>query len=313
MLGINMANGWQLALPALAVFEAAARHGNFSRAARELGTTQPAVSHQIGWLEARLSCKLFRRLHRGVGLTAEGELLFAAASASRSAIERAQDEIRARGGRRPLGIATDYGFAGEWLIPRLADLAVAAPEIEVRITASHSPVDPGAEPADVAILLGDGAWTGREATLLFPETVSAVSAPSLFAGAPVSDLADLAGRRLLHLETPMRTPWLTWQGWFAAQGIARRPREGDFFFNTYSLVQQAAIAGQGFALGWHPLIDGAVAAGRLCRVLPARVETRMGYYLVEDADHPAPPALELFRDWLFSVTRASVGPTSSTG
>lgn len=308
MIGINMANGWRLALPALAVFEAAARHGNFSRAARELGTTQPAVSHHVGWLEGQLRCKLFRRLHRGVGLTSEGELLFAAASASRTAIERAQEEIRALGGRRVLKIATDYGFAGEWLIPRLADLAAVAPEVEVRIIASHSPVDPAAEAADVAILLGDGAWPGRAATLLFPETVSAVTGPSFLARAPVHDLADLAERRLLHLEAPIRTPWLTWQGWFAAHGIVRRPRERDFVFNTYSLVQQAAIAGQGIALGWHPLIDGAIVAGRLCRVLPTRVETRLGYYLVESPNRPAPPGLPRFRAWLFSVIQGNDEP-----
>ncbi|MGC8525791.1 LysR substrate-binding domain-containing protein [Acidiphilium sp.] len=300
---ISMANGnWRAALPALAVFEAAARHLNFSRAARELGATQPAVSHQVGWLEAHLGCRLFHRRHRGVSLTPEGQILFEAAAATRAAVERARDDIRALSGQRPLTVATDYGFAGDWLIPRLGAFAAAAPATELRIVASQFLADPLADPADVAILMGTGAWPGRAAHLLFRETVSAVASPALLR-VPAGP-ADLARMRLLHLEPRHPAPWLTWRGWFAAHGIDRPPRPGDATFDTYSLVQQAAIAGQGIALGWHPLIAGALETGRLACAAAPPVTTGLGYYLLEN---PArrPPGLAVFRDWLLAACRDS--------
>ena len=65
----------QLSFPPLAwlrAFEAAARRLSFTGAANEIGLTQAAVSQQIRLLESRLRVKLFRRMRRGVELTAEG-------------------------------------------------------------------------------------------------------------------------------------------------------------------------------------------------------------------------------------------------
>lgn len=306
MVDIRMANGnWRLTLPSLAVFEAAGRHLNFSGAARELGATQPAVSHHVAWLEAELGCLLFRRLHRGVSLTPEGRILFDAVGSSRQAIERALAEIHDRSGRKLINIATDYGFAGDWLIPRLAALPSSVSDVEVRIVASQSAIDPEAETADFVILLGSGQWPGCVSTLLFRETVHAVAGPHFLARqGPVRTIADLARLRLLHLESRDRCPWLTWTGWFADHGIALKSRQGDFFFNTYSLVQQAAIAGQGVALGWRPLIDHAIKTGLLVPVLDRPVATAMGYYLVEPANRPSPPAFARFRDWLLAECAA---------
>ncbi|HEX7390913.1 MAG TPA: LysR substrate-binding domain-containing protein [Acidiphilium sp.] len=300
MVGITMVDGtWRHALPSLAVFEAAGRCLNFSGAARELGATQPAVSHHVAWLEAELGCLLFRRLHRGVSLTPEGRILFDAIASSRHAIERALAEIHDRAGRKLINIATDYGFAGDWLVPRLASLPASVADVEVRIAASQSAIDPASETADFAVVLGAGQWPGRTATLLFPETVYAVASPHFLArSGKIGQPADLARLRLLHLESREPTPWLTWSGWFAGHDIPLKPRQGDFFFNTYSLVQQAAIAGQGVALGWWPLIDQAVRTGLLVPLLDRPVVTGMGYYLVEEANRPTPPGFVRFRDWL---------------
>ena len=303
MAPMHMANAhWRLSLPALATFEAAARLLNFSKAARELGTTQPAVSQQIAALEAELRCGLFHRQHRGVSLTPEGAILFEAASLSRAAIERAHSDIGSRKGRHVVSIATDYGFAGDWLIPQLSALSSALPGVEVRIIASQSATKSSPKSADFAIRMGSGAWPGHKATLLFRETVFAVASPHYLARhPPVRAARDLAELRLLHLESEERAPWLNWSGWLAQHALVRPAREGDFFFNTYSMVQQAAIAGQGVALGWRPLIDGAISAGCLVPVTAAPVCTDMGYYLVEDTSRPRPAALGRFRAWLLEA------------
>jgi putative choline sulfate-utilization transcription factor len=303
MASIRVANGsWRANLPALGAFEAAARHLNFSKAARELGATQPAVSHQISWLEAELGRALFRRLHRGVCLTAEGEILFAAVRLSRAALEQAEDQIRDHAGRRLITIATDYGFAGDWLTPQLASFAAVAPNVEVRIIASQTAAETGAEAADFAIRMGNGAWPGRGSTLLFRETVFAVASPALLGRLPpIRNASEVANLPLLHLESAHDAPWLTWSGWLAGHGVKRKPREGDCFFNTYSILQQAAIAGQGAALGWRPLIDAALATGRLVPVISTPVRTGMGYYLLEDTTREHPAAAQKFRAWLLDA------------
>ena len=302
MQNIKMANAsWRGTLPALAVFEAASRHLNFSRAARELGMTQPAVSQQIAWLEAELACPLFQRQHRGVELTPEGVILREAAVRSRNAIESAQAELRARSGQHLLTIATDYGFAGEWLIPQLGSLTEAALAVQVRIIASQSGAVPP-EATDFTIRLGTGAWPRRASTLLFRETVYAVASPAFLARhVPVESAAALAALPLLHLVSGEQSPWLNWQGWFDAHGITRTAAAGDFFFNTYSMVQQAALAGQGVALGWRPLADIAVQAGRLVPVLTLPVRSSAGYFLIEDPDRTCSAAASGFRDWLISL------------
>jgi putative choline sulfate-utilization transcription factor len=302
MASIHVANGnWRANLPSLAAFEAAARHLNFSKAARELGATQPAVSHQISSLEAELRCALFRRLHRGVCLTPEGEILFEAVKLSRAAIEHAESQIRAHAGRRLVSIATDYGFAGDWLTPQLASLAAAVPDVEVRIIASQAATESGAD-ADFAIRMGNGNWPGCSSTLLFRETVFAVASPALLGRLPqIGTAGEVAGLPLLHLESDASAPWLTWSGWLAGHGVRRKPRDGDFFFNTYSILQQAAIAGQGVALGWRPLIDNALTTGRLMPVISTPVCTDMGYYLVEDTTRPRAASAQKFRGWLLNA------------
>ena len=109
-------------LRTLLFFEAAGRLLSFSAAARELACTQSAVSHQIGWLEADLGTALFRRLHRGVALTPDGVRLY---EATREALDGIGDAVtRIRDGQRPgvLNVATDFGFASGWLLPRLGAL-----------------------------------------------------------------------------------------------------------------------------------------------------------------------------------------------
>ena len=296
---------WRGLLPTLPAFEAAARHQNFSRAARELGTTQPAVSQQIALLEATLSCRLFERRHRGVTLTAEGALLRDAAARSREALEAAQGEITARAGRWRLTLSTDYGFAGDWLIPQLASLAEAAPGLEVRIVASQSSETP-LEGADFAIRFGNGNWPRLAATLLFRETVYAVASPGFLARhAPVDNAAALTALPLLHLESGAASPWLNWSSWFAAHNLSRAAAAGDYFFNTYTMVQQAAIAGQGVALAWRPLVDLSIQGERLLPVFPAPVHSSAGYYLIEDPARRGAETHRVFRTWLLALCRQS--------
>lgn len=288
----------------LVIFEAAARRLNFSAAARALGTTQPAVSHRIGTLEAELGVDLFRRLRRGVALTPEGARLSEAVRQGLATIASATEEIRRGRSRRRFNIATDFGFAAYWLMPRLASLRAALPGREVRVITLQDEIDWRDEAVDAAIAFGPERVKGFRATPLFPEIVSPVCSPAFAAGRPaVERPSDLVGLPLLHLESARAGRWLNWAEWFGAHGLAGPAEDGGPVFNNYTMVVQAAAAGQGVALGWRPLVDDLVRAGQLVSLgLPVR--TGRGYVLLQPKTRTPDAAAAAFEGWL---TRGRVG------
>lgn len=307
-----MANNERLPpLQSLVFFESAARHLNFSAAARELGTTQPAVSHRIGQIEDELGVALFKRMHRGVSLTAEGIHLYEAVRQSLDAIKSAAGAIRARHARKVLTLATDFGFAAYWMMPRLAGLRRLLPDLEVRIVTSQDDFDIRGEPVDFAITFGNGHWDGCHAEMLFPETVVPVCSPAfLTAHAPIREPADLTRAPLLHVENVGPARWLRWADWFSFHGMIAAEQGNDVSFNNYTLVIQATIAGQGIALGWAPLIDDLIRNGQLVKALDRPVTTERGYFLLEPIPRRLTAASELFRPWIMGECRSGLNTVS---
>lgn len=291
----------------LLTFEAVARHRSFSRAARALGTSQPAASQRVLHLEAELGLALLRRLPRGVAPTEEGSRLLAALDEGFGRIEEALEGARAAAAGRAarLTVSTDFGFAAFWLLPRLGSLAATAPGIEVRVLTTQAEPDLGREPAvDLAIAFGDGRWPGCAAEPLLPEAVLPVAAPALLRPPPRTP-AELAALPLIHLEAaaPGRRRWLDWPAWLAAAGGDAAPPPGDgggrgLALDNYILVLQAAVAGQGVALGWRPLVDDLLATGQLVAALDREVRSGCGYHLVRPRGRSAGRAAALFEGWL---------------
>ncbi|MEJ8795160.1 LysR substrate-binding domain-containing protein [Trinickia caryophylli] len=289
-------------LQALSVFESAARLMSFTAAARELGSTQPAVSQRIVQLEVDLGAPLFERGHRGVTLTADGQRLYEAVRQSIAALRGAASEIRARRTKGALTILTDAGFATYWLVPRLMDLRRLLPDINVSVVTSQQTFDPRRDHADVAIAFGDGDWSPCTATRLFPEQVVAVCSAQFRAAHPhIAAPADLRAVPLLHVQPTEPERWLGWNGWFAAHGLSAPPDEQASTFNSYALVMHAALTHQGVALGWLPLVDELIATGQLVALFDEPVTTARGYFLVCPQARPEAPAAPAFRRWLFAA------------
>jgi putative choline sulfate-utilization transcription factor len=285
----------------LSAFESAARLASFTAAARELGSTQPAVSQRIVQLEEDLGAPLFERGHRGVTLTPEGALLYEAVRSGLDTIREATADIRSRRATGALTILTDAGFATYWLMPRLARLKASMPGVNVKIVTSQLGYDPHRDHADIAIAFGDGHWPPCTSTRLFAEAVTPVCSPAFRTQHPhVDTAANLAALPLLHVQPTEPERWLAWNSWFAAHGLAAPEESQGMMFNSYSLVVQAALMGQGVALGWTPLTDELIATGQLVRLLDTPVTTERGYYLVCPPARPAPAAVPLFRRWLFN-------------
>ncbi len=143
-----------LPLNAFRAFEASARHLSFTRAAIELNVTQAAVSHQVKSLEEQLNVVLFKRLPRGLMITAEGESLL---PVLRDSFDRMADAVeRFRGGhvREILTVGAVGTFAVGWLLPRLAAFRERHPFVEVRLSTNNNRVDLAAEGLDFAIRFG---------------------------------------------------------------------------------------------------------------------------------------------------------------
>ncbi|WP_323120109.1 choline sulfate utilization transcriptional regulator [Burkholderia alba] len=283
----------------LSVFESAARLASFTAAARELGSTQPAVSQRVVQLEEALGAPLFARGHRGVTLTEDGERLFEAVRHSLDTLRVATADIRTRRAHGTLTLVTDFGFATYWLMPRLTELKRVMPDVDVRVVTSQD-FDPQRDHADIAILFGEGVWPSCTSTRLFAEAVTPVCSPAFRAAhaSAVALPADLLRLPLLHVQPTDPERWLAWRGWFDAHGLDAPHGAHGLTFNSYALVIHAALMHQGVALGWAPLVDELIATGQLVELLDAPVVTPRGYFLVRPPARPEAPAVPVFRRWL---------------
>lgn len=285
----------------LLVFEAAARTGSFTRAARELNVQQPAVSAAIKQLESSLGVLLFVRAHRSVSLTHAGERLYNDVFAAFERIHQTAQMLAQQGAQRHVTLSASTAFAHYWMVPRLARFHAAHPGIDLRLQTSEREPELEAEGLSLGIRRGSGQWPGCESHLIAPEIISPIASPRLMSTAVnLKNIANLPNEKLIHLEEPIRER-PGWAEYFAHWKVPyTEPRTG-LRLNDYALVLQAAIAGEGFAFGWHHVTEHLVKQGLLVRRDRWAWETGKGFYLVWSATTPLTPEAEKVRDWLVSL------------
>ncbi|RDL48165.1 HTH-type transcriptional activator AmpR [Ensifer sp. M14] len=298
-----------LPLNALRAFEASARHLSFTRAAIELCVTQAAVSHQVKLLESRLNVTLFKRLPRGLMITAEGEALLPVLQDS---FDRMADMLeRFEGGhlREVLMIGAVGTFAVGWLLPRLADFQEKYPFIDIRLSTNNNRVDMAAEGLDYAIRFGSGSWHNIEATRLFEAPLSVLCVPEI--ADTLRRPADLLNHTLLRSYRADE-----WVNWFAAAGITYpAPLLKGVVFDSSLAMMEAAAQGIGVALA-PPLMFSRLLSNGTVRQ-PFDVYTSMGSYWLTRLRSRAPTlAMSAFNDWLMAAMEDSSlqsdGPAASS-
>ncbi len=288
----------------LFAFEAAARHGSFTRAAAELNVSQAAVSYAVKRLEAFLGVALFERHHRRVALTEAGQRFHRDVSIGLSHIAASARDLRRRdrGGHVTLSIST--AFATYWMLPRLARFRQAHPAIDLRLQTTDQDLDLAAEGIALGIRHGKGDWSDYESALFMAEEVHPVCSPGyLSAFGRIRAARELPRHTLIHLDEPYRKR-MGWSDWFAAAGIDSPWPEAGLRLNDYALVIHAALEGQGVALGWRHLTQGLVEQGHLVRPVSNAVRTGAGFYVVAPRAAPADADAAAVRDWLIAEARA---------
>ncbi|MEO0327111.1 MAG: LysR substrate-binding domain-containing protein [Pseudomonadota bacterium] len=264
----------------LMVFEAAARTGSFTLAARELNVQQPAVSAAIKQIEASLGVLLFKRSHKRVELTAAGGRLFSDVTGGFDQILQSAKGIHQRARKEHVTLSASTAFAYYWMVPRLADLHAMHPEIDLRLQTSDHEPDIDAEGLSLAIRRGNGTWRGCDSVLIAEEIIFPIASPSVMANSKdLSAVGALLQERLIHLEEPIRDR-PTWSQWFAHHGFSDQPPDAGLRLNDYALVLQAAIAGEGFAFGWEHVTRKLIEQGLLAGKPEWTWKTGKGFYLV---------------------------------
>jgi LysR family transcriptional regulator, glycine cleavage system transcriptional activator len=290
---------WQLPpLPAIRVFEAAARLGNFTRAAEELGMTQAAVSYQIKLLEERVGAPLFIRRARQVTLTETGAALAGRTTEAFSLLSEAYRAARS-GAAGELSVSTMQTFASNWLSERLGLFQQAHPEIVVTLDTTNRKIDLTKEDVDIGIRVGSGDWPGLTSHFLFRSDYAPMLSPRLAESVGgIREPSDLYKVPLLG----RNDPW--WASWFRAAGAEYRPelvRPGPTLgAQFYEAV--AAMAGQGAAMLTCALYRSHIADGRLVQPFDTVGSDGHSYWLVHATSRRTMPKIRLFTQWMLEQT-----------
>lgn len=290
-------------LNALVVFETAARHLSFTRAADALHVTQAAVSHQIKLLEEWLGVPLFHRLGRGHGLvlTEAGRHYLPRVRAAFDIIRESTAAIHTER-KRVLSIKTLDSFGFHWLVPRLSEYSRRFPNVDVRILSTDLEDDTLAKGVvDVDIRYGDGDWADVESVRFLTEGIFPVCSPQIVTvTSPLRTPEDLRHHTLLH--DVMVTDW---NAWLEAAGVTGIDVERGPGFNHSHMVTQAAISGAGVALARSALVVDAVRKGQLIKPFSLSIPSRYSYFVVCARGATRDPVVAGFRDWLISEGASS--------
>lgn len=291
-------------LPALAAFEAAARHQNFAHAAEELHLTASAVSHHVRKLESRLGVSLFQRHARGVALTAQGRQLADAAGTALADVDGVLRSLRlARDDRDRVRITTLHSLTYTWLLPRLPEFTRAHPKIQLSLDTeiALARFDDGGP--DLGIRHGAGHWPGLTAHPLMDDSLFPVASPRMPGIERVRTPAQIAELPLIADHARQG-----WHDWFRAADVHGCKLEERYTFSDTTDAMMAAAHGLGVALARAQIAVPYLRSGQLQRLPGPAMPARWGYYAIYPAHRRLRPAAKTFLDWLLAVDKGEPPP-----
>jgi len=285
---------------ALALFEAAARHESFARAADEMCVTESAVSRQIAALEGYLRVRLFSRVKKHVLLTDAGRQYSLNISANLNEIEMHTRSLMAhKGVGGMLELAVIPTFANRWLLPRLNEFRKRHPDITLNLSERPDPFIFRGTNFDAALHFDHPAWTGVVKVDLFDEEVVPVVSPRHHDISRLVTPEDLLTLPLLHKTT--RTE--AWDRWFEFAGYPNLELSSAMRFELYAMLIEAARAGLGVGLVPRFYVQDEIQRGDLAIPFDIALKQEKRYCLVYPEYKHDSPLVRKFRDWVVEVAR----------
>lgn len=291
-------------------FEAAARRRSFTAAAQELNVSQPAVSKTIRLLEEATGLKLFRREHSRLELTADGQRLYKETQAAFDHLHMVISSLQKKHSNDVVRVSFSASFVQLWLLPRLKDFKAKYPDVSLRIEeSSRDDQDLVEEDIDLSARLGTGKWPGIHAWHFVNEEVLPVCSPDYLKDhAPIHEPTDLLQHTLLNFEERHRSR-LGWREWLERHSVPMARLKQDFVFTDALGSVEAAVLGQGIALGWKHLVHAHIKAGRLVVPLTNSYRSGQAIHIIMPAQRPPKRGAELFRDWLIEQSADADTPS----
>lgn len=280
----------------LRAFEATARRGAVSAAARELNVTHGAVSHQIRALEESLGTMLFERSGKRLKLTSQGALLLPAVTNAFGEIAAATALMKQPETSGDITISCVPALLSLWLLPRLNTFTDQFPGVKVTLIASNDQEHLRSLDTDVCVLYGDGNWPDCWTRLWSNLRLFPVASPTLLNSRPLRSVRDLADHTLFHGDDGRE-----WNTWLAAADAIDMPRGRQHFMSDARLSTEAALHGQGVALGDTITASNLIARGELVVPFDLTVPANDAFYVACRQSVRQAPIVKVFIDWLFAA------------
>jgi LysR family glycine cleavage system transcriptional activator len=284
-------------LNSLKCFEAAGRLLSFTGAARELNVTQAAISHQIKVIEEFLGVSLFERYPRRLALTEQGKALLPEVIEAFDRVSAAIGSLNKDHYSNMISVRLAPSFAAKWLSPRLKYFWLQYPEIDLCLFHAHAAVDFEREEIDIAVTYGKGDWPNVVADKLLSLDFFPVCSPAfLHNDKPLTIIENLHYYTLLH-----DANYECWRDWLELAGLTDIQADKGTIIDDTNVLIQAAIDGQGIALGSTTFVQDHLESGRLVRPFDVILENEFSYYVVCPESHLKNPAVLAFKEWLLSL------------
>ncbi|MFR0656219.1 LysR substrate-binding domain-containing protein [Pantoea sp. SIMBA_079] len=280
----------------LLAFEAAAKHGNFARAAQELSLTEGAISRQIARLESMLNCRLFDRTGSRVKLNPVGARYAYQIRETLERLERDTQSIMGMPeGSKNLDIAALPTFTCRWLIPRLNSFYIQHPDITVNIAARTDPFILAGSGFDAAVHFDHPAWAGMHMQFLFQETLLPVCHPALVKSKKhYAQLNKLP--RIHRRQNPQ-----AWQCYAQENGIELDNPAQGVRYDLHEMSIAAALSGQGVAIVPRMYVEKELNSGELVAPWPESASLSKKFCLIKPSETGInETALHAFECWLLA-------------
>jgi len=286
----------------LFIFEAAARLCSFKQAAIELRTTQPNVSHAIKELEEHCQISLFIRDPRGVQLTEAGKQLYASVCAGFQTIEQGMNVVL--GDQCHITLAASTYMAAFWLVPKIPEFQKQHPNTKIKIMTTDRDIEPE-YPVDMTFWIRPCDFNRAGAIALCDEVIFPLCSASYIKSAPVlKKPEDLLQHRLIHAFDAHRHR-MDWNKWLAFFNLLTNEGEPDLLFDDMQMSLQAALAGEGIALGWSMTSWFLRQKKQLIRPLAEEVRTGNAFFAVCNEHSAKSKAMPLLVQWLMNEVRGA--------